>query len=531
MALLSQISEEVSDPWLQGRLADLVWLLEKPRDPKYALLAIDAYRTIPLDVQTWLRDGRECWERAIALSRMLGTGAGGRLKEIEAALMAAFMRTTKDDGFHVLWLAELLAERHLGKEDCAQIADKLRSMAQIFDQEMRFHLSRSFFYASAQWFKRAGDVTRSNEMTAQFAEGWVKEAIQRMSSTQPSSAVAATFYEKAIQVYRTVPRCERASLGIENRIGELHRLMNQAAGDAPNEMGRVTSGPIDITAHVEQAQSAVRGKGELDSLAALANLHGGCRLTELRQRSEEVLRTYIGPRLFGATHISSDGRVIAKQPAAEPDDAGSDRHKAAVWSEMVKDYAMKLDLVVRAVIWPALAVVISEHRLREGDFVRLADRSPIVPLGRERLVGRALFSGYECDFASALHLLVPQVEHIVRCHLKARGAKTTHLDEDGIENEKALGALVDLPETAQIFGEDLAFELKALFCDALGPNLRNGIAHGLLDYGACESSYSIYAWWLGVKLVVNAFWSATQSGDVREPPAQTTDVDEKSGAD
>jgi hypothetical protein len=296
VALLSQISEEVSDPWLQGRLADLVWLLEKPRDPKYALLAIDAYRTIPLDVQTWLRDGRECWERAIALSRMLGTGAGGRLKEIEAALMAAFMRTTKDDGFHVLWLAELLAERHLGKEDCAQIADKLRSMAQIFDQEMRFHLSRSFFYASAQWFKRAGDVTRSNEMTAQFAEGWVKEAIQRMSSTQPSSAVAATFYEKAIQVYRTVPRCERASLGIENRIGELHRLMNQAAGDAPNEMGRVTSGPIDITAHVEQAQSAVRGKGELDSLAALANLHGGCRLTELRQRSEEVLRTYIKRR-------------------------------------------------------------------------------------------------------------------------------------------------------------------------------------------------------------------------------------------
>jgi hypothetical protein len=154
-----------------------------------------------------------------------------------------------------------------------------------------------------------------------------------------------------------------------------------------------------------------------------------------------------------------------------------------------------------------------------------------VPQGRERLVGRALFCGYECDFASALHLLVPQVEQIVRCRLKARGVKTTHLDDDGIETEKALGALLDFPETAQIFGEDLTFELKALFCEAVGPNLRNAVAHGLLDYDACESSYSIYAWWLGLKLVVNTFWHAAQSDDAREPPARTTDVDEKSGAD
>jgi hypothetical protein len=121
---------------------------------------------------------------------------------------------------------------------------------------------------------------------------------------------------------------------------------------------------------------------------------------------------------------------------------------------------------------------------------------------------------------SALHLLVPQVEHIARCQLKARGVKTTHLDDDGIETEKALGALLDLPQTAQIFGEDFAFELKALFCEAVGPNLRNAVAHGLLDYGECDSSYSIYAWWLGLKLVVSAFWNAAQSGDVCEPQAR-----------
>ena len=69
----------------------------------------------------------------------------------------------------------------------------------------------------------------------------------------------------------------------------------------------------------------------------------------------------------------------------------------------------------------------------------------------------------------------------MRWHLKAAGIKTTNLDSDGIENENGLSTLMDLPEVTQIFGEDISFELKALFCDPFGPNLRNELAHGLLD--------------------------------------------------
>src|SRR5262249_43969463 len=46
--LFALFAEEVDDPWLRARLADLVWLLKTPRDPEHALLAIDAYRVIPL---------------------------------------------------------------------------------------------------------------------------------------------------------------------------------------------------------------------------------------------------------------------------------------------------------------------------------------------------------------------------------------------------------------------------------------------------------------------------------------------------
>jgi len=514
--LFSLIAEEVDDVWLQARLADLVWLLASPRSPKHALLAIDAYRRIPLDTETWVRGGREGWERAISLTQMLRAGAGERLKEIEAAITSAFEVAKSKDGFLALWLADLLAANHLARGKGNDIAKRLELLARQFDVEGDLHRAREFFAASAKWFQQVGDAAKTAEMIVFVAEGWVKEAVARISSDQPSHMVAASFYENAIQTYRSIPRSERVVHRVDERISELHKSLKEAGERSLDEMGVISSPSMDITQLVENARNAVRGKSSIDALAAFANIYPGARASKMREFSERMLREHPLQALISATHMSRDGRVIAKRPGLGLGDAESDDTQAAIWAEMVKHYGMELGLVVQGDIWPALEVLALEHRLRESDFVAMASHSPIVPKGRERLFGKALFAGYEKDFVSALHLLVPQIEHMVRWHLRAVGIKTTNLDKDGIENENGLSALMELPEVTQIFGEDLSFELKALFCDAFGPNLRNELAHGLLDDEACHSTYAIYAWWLGLKLVFNTFWNAKRKADVEK---------------
>jgi len=514
--LFSLVAEEVDDVWLQARLGDLVWLLANPRSPKHALLAIDAYRRIPLDTETWVRGGRECWERAISLTQMLRAGAGERMREIEVAITSAFEVAKSDDGFLALWLADLLSANHLARGKGIDIAKRLKSLARQFDVEGDLHRAREFFAASAKWFKQVGDAAKAAEMIVFVAEDWVKEAVARMSSDQPSHMVAASLYENAIQTYRSIPRSERAAHRVDERISELHKSLNEAGERALDEMGVISSPSIDITQLVENARNAVRGKSSIDALAVFANIYPGARASKVREFSERMLREHPLQALFSATHMSRDGRVIAKRPGMGLGDAESDDTQAAIWAEMVKHYGMELGLVVQGKIWPVLEVLVLEHRLRESDFVAMASRSPIVPKGRERLFGKALFAGYEKDFVAALHLLVPQIEHMVRWHLKAAGIKTTNLDKDGIENENGLSAMMELPEVTQIFGEDLSFELKALFCDAFGPNLRNELAHGLLDDEACHSTYAIYAWWLGLKLVFNTFWNAKRKADVEK---------------
>lgn len=508
--LFAAFAEEVDDPWLQARLADLVWLLIEPRSPKYALLAIDAYRQLPLDSETWIRGSRECWQRAISLTLMLKAGAGDRLKEIEAAFVAAFDSSRKEDGYLALWLSDVLASYRLGHAHRLAVATKLEAMARAFDVDGDLHRARDYFDAASRWFQQTGNIAKAAEMTAFLAEGWVKEAVARISSEQPSNMVAASFYENAIQTYRNIPRSERNTHRVDERIAELHKHLSDAGAKSLDEMGRITSPTIDISEIVETAISAVKGKPTLDALAAFANIYRGARAEKIREFSEKMLREHPLQALFAATHMSRDGRVIAKRPGMGFGDVNSDEYKTTLWAEMVKHYGMELGLIVQGEIWPALEILRLEHRLRAEDFIAIASSSPIVPTDRKRLMGRALFAGYDNDFVAALHILVPQIEHMVRWHLKAVGVKTTTLNNDGLENENGLSTLMEIPEVTQIFGEDLAFELKALFCDAFGPNLRNELAHGLLTDEECQSTHAIYAWWLGVKIVFNTFWNAAR---------------------
>lgn len=522
----AEIANEMEDVWLKARLADLSWLKTKPREVVYATMAIDAYRSIPLDTETWIRGGRECWERAISLARMLRAGAGDRLERMEASIVASFNSATRQDGYLGLWLADLLKTNGLARAYRSDIARKLEALAKEFDCEGDLHRARDYYSASGDWYRGISDDAKAAEMTAWVAEGWVKEAVARVSSANPSHMVAASFYENAIQIYRSIPRSERAVHRVDERIAELRSHLSESGEHALGEMGLISTPGVDITQLVENARKSVTGKPATEALLAFANLHRGANVDELRNSALKRMRQFPLQSLFAATVVSRDGRVIAKRPAMALGGEPTEDDEIAICAEMIRDYDILVSIVVQGDVGPALEVLLLEHRLREADFVGLASQSPIVPKGRAGLFGKALFAGYDRDFVSALHLLIPQIEHMVRVHLKQAGAKTTNLDKDGIENENGMSTLMDLPEAEQVFGKDLAFELKTLFCDSFGPNLRNELAHGLLDEDACHSPYAIYAWWLGLRLVFNTWWNTARNPDVNSEDDAKVDEEE-----
>ena len=211
--------------------------------------------------------------------------------------------------------------------------------------------------------------------------------------------------------------------------------------------------------------------------------------------------------------MTHDGRAAARTLGFSMHSSSAE-NEAAIEAEMIQfHYEPLVNIAVMGYILPALNAIALEHRISEVDFIQLASVSPIVPPSRDRMYGKALYHSYNRDFASALHLLIPQIEHMVRHHLKVRQVTTTSLDREAIETENGLGTLVELPETKEIFGEDLTFQLKALFCSPSGANLRNEVAHGLIEEAKCFSTHSVYAWWLGLKLAFNTWWNLQRNED------------------
>ncbi|UFS72476.1 DUF4209 domain-containing protein [Geomonas sp. RF6] len=502
IAFFATIVDDIDHPWLQARIADVLWLLNVPRSPKHALIAIDAYRSSPLSLETRLAGTLSCWERALVLARMLGPGAANRLTELEDEFCSSVEKAVIGDGVFALDIVEVLDRHHLGRSHLMVLATKLESMAREAESEGHYLLARRYFDAATKWFLKAKEKQKAAELIARSAETFVHEANARLNSSSPSYIVAASFFEDAIQKLRHIPRSQRQPLKIDERIAEIHELLTDAGEKSIEEMRSVPTPPIDITDVTSASMAMVRGKDIIEALSALVNGPPAITKQRIQGAAKEVLKRSFLQSFFGGTQLSRDGRVIGKSPSSKS--AGKSQDDA-LWVQMVKHHGLEINFLVHGCIWPALEALRLEHRVTEGAFIALASNSPIVPPGRADLFGKALFEGYDNDFIAALHLLVPQLENLVRWHLKTRGVKTTTLDADGIHTENGLSTLAWLPEMEEIFGEDFTFEIRALFCDPFGPNLRNEVAHGLFDSGACQSAYSVYAWWFALKIVLNIF--------------------------
>ena len=499
--LFSEILPEIADPHIAARISDILWLVVNPREASYATAAIESYSQISItDIGSI-----DCWDRALQLCFM--TKNKHQIATLEAFVIERFMSLHVDDHGLALNVYNNLIKRHrLGKERFTDITTQLESIGIAFNEMGELHYARSYFYAATDAYSKLQNGTKKVEMMVLQAEAWEKEALANLASKTPSSLIAISHYGSAIQKYREVPKNKRDEYQIDERIKTLRKKLFEEGEKVHEEMSVVETPGVDISDIIGLSREFVSGKRSVtDALIALSNVHRPAEKEKIREEAKECIVRYplASMLLGGGTHFSRDGRVIANTPSA--DFSWSADNEPLIWFKMVENYSMNIGLVVQGAITPALEVLHQEHRIRESDFQFIVNQSPVIPQDRRHLFTKALFFGYDFDFSTSLHLLVPQVENLVRVHLKLRGATTTSLDRNGINNELGLSALVDIPETKDIFGDDLTFELKALFCDSIGANLRNELAHGLISYYPSQSYYSIYAWWLLLRIVVNTY--------------------------
>ncbi len=500
-----QILSSITEPWLTARLADLIWL--RHRKVNIGLMAIDAYIEMPITEETFFNEGDLYWMRALRLTRMLGKTAGNREKKIESKLFSACNAAGVEDGFLGRKLANILRSFDLGVDRREMVADKMCTLAAQFLERKDYYQARDYYEAAHIWLCDAGKKEASFQIIASLAETWCIEA--SVYESDDNFIGAAQCVEKAIQSYRRIPQKHRKSLGVEQKPRKLQAQLNKI-GPRISENLICLSVPLpveNIKEMAQKAQECVRGKGLIQAFTGLRELYGGIKLDASRARAKKELKTFRFSMFGSTTVMSPEGRVVEKRPAVALTMNDADSHEIAVHDEMLRHYLLEIGLVANGYIMPALETIVTEHRLTEEFFATLCQQAVIVPPKRIKAWGRMLFAGYEFDFDDVIHRLVPQMEEMVRYHLKAASIVTTAIDPQGIEDEVNLGALLEKPEAVSVFGQERVFEMAALFHWKLGPKFRHELAHGLLEDEHFASPLAVYAWWFALKLVLSPFSS------------------------
>lgn len=306
-----------------------------------------------------------------------------------------------------------------------------------------------------------------------LADCYVRYA--RTRRRQASALASTAFYNKALDVATTYQdrRRQRAILQ------ESEHAARAAVGEMKTIEARVPVPEEELDRLVSWI--AERGPEEaLDRLIEPQPFYP--RISKLRKEREAGKARPVLAGLFDSLTLK-DGRVEAKV-------AAGDVEGRLISNDMVLGFQVYFQLlpsVLRALrrkTWLGASHVI--HCLSKGAVGRLAGRG---------LAYRAVEHFFEEEWEAACHLLVPQIEALVRRALGLTGEVTRRARPRGIAVERALGDMLfstrvdsgDCP-LWDVLGEDLCTALRTLLVDPRGLNFRNDLCHGLVKPEQCEEA-------------------------------------------
>ncbi|TXK92937.1 hypothetical protein BMR11_16450 [Methylococcaceae bacterium CS5] len=321
-----------------------------------------------------------------------------------------------------------------------------------------------------------------------IAENYEKEGDER--SLESHGGVSHFLYGKSLEYYLKIDRKEK--------ITTIRRKIEKSGKNARKGMITLEIPIPDMSVEIEAAKNHVSEKESLR--IALLFFSTVCILPSLKEIQEIAMKnTSVFDDVMSRIIIADDGRCVAN--IGGHSESGGDE---ILNHNIQRNLQIYIYMAVYGRILPALSQLKNDHSITLPILESLCESSELVPKGREKLTSYALWLGFDSDFGNAIHLLCPQFENMIRVELKRAGSQTRPILKGGtIEHEMALSNLMGLPECKEVFGEDLVFEIKSIFTDDLGSNLRNDVAHGLLDDNSSSCIESVYAWWMILKTIIH----------------------------
>ncbi len=164
------------------------------------------------------------------------------------------------------------------------------------------------------------------------------------------------------------------------------------------------------------------------------------------------------------------GRVVAEIGALEDDLDGNIVHHMS--------QNMAFSVIFLSTI---LDRAIEKFNLTDKTIVGHFYKSAVFMEQQRDILTAGIASYLQKDFLLSIHLLVPQIEAVVRNLVETSGGAVLRPGRGGGFHLKTLDDLLRSPELVAALGEDATLYFRVLLTDQRGWNIRNNVCHGLMQ--------------------------------------------------
>jgi hypothetical protein len=459
-------ARSLKHPFLKARYADLAWEMsgligKRKRDPEDARIAIDAY----IDAIPRMAEEHEpvlFAIRALDLAVLIGDKA--RADRARAALMdihRALMKTHA--GMWWYTVDRLLEDKKAGvtdQERAELVTDLEGIVATGSNTEDPAHFNPHEAKDAAErlipYYRRLGkfdDIRRLHQAVGQSFEHFASNA---------DPMLAAALLQTATDEYRHA--------GLKDEHDRSRILMQQKIGAAGENLQSFEH-KIEITQDDMEKFLDLVIVDDLGTTFVRITREFMLKRTELEQRVKKTLKE--APLMAHITQmIYADDRVAAQIGSVEEDAFGRLFHEAKFSFQFVRPWLVQ-----------AFRRLFEKHEIVPEHFAGWANRHGL--FDDMSLLIEGLQAWAREDHVKAAHVLIPQVERGLRKIANDLGVPVTkaHPKVSGTSVAIGLGEILYNEKVAEALGPDATLHFQALYADPRGMNLRNEIAHGLMDAG------------------------------------------------
>ena len=413
-----------------------------------------------------------------------------QLENIKQAILYYLSENINDESYKSKYLIKMFIDTKIKEFDF--LIEVINKKINIFEEKEDLNLTISYYKLLEKVYclkfnialnRKTNDTNIINirrkkvEYNLYYARSFNKESYSKVH-----------FYKEAINILKLIPNTE-------NERVTLIKEMEPYQEEISKSMKKF-SYSIDISEPINNIMEEVKGKDLRFILTYYAVKIDFIKKNEIRDKFIEGINENNLALFLNKTAIDKRGKTKYILPGIM-----LHRDERAIIANMEEQYTQYANIYAQAYVLPILQYISKNFQVDEEVINKIIETNVFIPTNRKKSFQTGLLAGFKFDFITALNILVPQVENAIRCLAEECGDVIYRSNEEGIEELMTFNSILDLPNLNRVMEEDFIFNLKCVFTSKFGINMRNDIAHGILDDNEFDSQYAIYTWWFILKLV------------------------------